>query len=59
MRGVDDQKSCGTDDCTERQKILKDGTCEECPKYTKVFGMKKRECLPDKCTDWEIILPDG
>jgi len=40
---------CGSDTCTGRNKLNKDGDCERCPDYTRVSEDRKR-CEPVTCS---------
>ena len=51
---------CRPDDCSDRQKLMRDGTCQLCLDYTKPFGMyMKTECQPDNCYENQILLRTG
>ena len=49
---------CRADECGEREKLLKNGKCDECPEYHQVSEDKK-QCEIPKCNDREIMHVTG
>ena len=53
-----DFKSCGQDDCTDKQIVTVDGSCRDCENYTKPSELK-RMCLKPTCKANQKITLEG
>ena len=45
----DNGLKCDPDICNDRQKLLEDGTCQDCEDYTRSDGELNKVCEPDLC----------
>ena len=52
-----DARSCISQDCNGRQKLLPSGNCEYCPSYTR--QVTKKTCRADECGVRSRLMFDG